>query len=234
MSASERVGPWLLIDAGLGEGAFNIGVLLEQPGPDLEEALALAEDWFGTRGLWHLRLDLRSDHDADMIVAGRAAGLVEWWSEPALLLQPLPILWPGLPRLDLREVRSRDDVEAYVSLEDNERDREFQHEMVSAALELEGFRLLLGFVDGRPVARSMAVVCDGMVGIHNVFVPPTWRNRGYGAAITVAAIEAGRALGAKAACLESTELGLPVYHRLGFIHEYDYVTLHRTNPPVAP
>ena len=234
LSTSERLGPWLLIDAGLGEGTFNIGILIDPPSADLDADLAQAEAWFASRGIWHLRLDLRSEADAPMLAAAANAGLVEWWRQPALLLQPLPLAWPGLPTLEIRLVTTPAEVDAYVSLDEAERDREFQLQMVAAALELEGFCLLLAYDRGRPVARSMAVVTGEIVGIHNVFVPPELRNRGYGAAITIAAIEAGRSLGAKAACLESTELGLPVYHRLGFMYEYEYITMHRSSFPVAP
>lgn len=231
LAASARVGPWQLVDAGLGEGSFNIGVLVE-PSSDPDGDLALAEGWFASRGLWFVRLDFRSDADADMLAAASRAGFVEWWRQPAMLLHPLPSGWPGVPLIEVRDVRTREQVEAYVALDEDEKDRDFQARMVRAASQLDGFRLLLGLEKGEPVARSMAVVTGDMVGIYNVFVPPALRNHGYGAAITVAAIEAGRKLGATAACLESTDLGLPVYRRLGFVELYEYITMQRPGAPV--
>jgi GNAT superfamily N-acetyltransferase len=103
----------------------------------------------------------------------------------------------------------------------------FQEQMTRAAMRLEGHFLLVGYVEGEPVARSMAVVRDGVVGVHNVYVPPSRRRMGYGGAITTATVDLGREMGATAACLEATEMGAPVYRRMGFVHRYDYVTVGR-------
>jgi GNAT superfamily N-acetyltransferase len=89
----------------------------------------------------------------------------------------------------------------------------------------------LGLVEGRPVARSMGVTRGPLIGVHNVYVPPTQRSKGYGAALTAAAIEAGRASGATSACLEATVLGLPVYERMGFRRYDDYLTVGTEGPP---
>jgi GNAT superfamily N-acetyltransferase len=103
----------------------------------------------------------------------------------------------------------------------------FQEQMTRNAVRLEGHVLLLGYEDERPVARAMAVVRDSVVGVHNVYVPPSLRRLGYGAAITAATVDVGRGMGATAACLEATEMGAPVYRRMGFVHRYDYVTVGR-------
>ncbi len=89
----------------------------------------------------------------------------------------------------------------------------------------------LGLLDGVPVARSMAVTHEGAVGIHNVYVAPSQRRKGLGVALTAAAIEAGRAMGATAACLEATALGLPLYRQMGFQRVDDYIVMGRDGPP---
>src|SRR6185436_1810814 len=71
-------------------------------------------------------------------------------------------------------------------------------------------------IDGRPVATSLGMVVDDVVGIYNVATSPDARRRGAGTAVTAAAMTAARAQGAKWAILESSEMGRSVYERLGF------------------
>lgn len=225
-----EVGPWFVMDAGIGDSSFNVGVLQREP-DDPGRALKEAEAWFDSRGLSARRFDLRADKDAAVVDAALAAGYSRRFTAPALSLYPLPCRWPDVPALDWRIVRTEDDVAAYVELEAEEHDdRAFQAGITRAAMRLPGCALVLGAVDARPVARAMTILTGRIGGIHNVYVPPSQRSRGYGAAITAVAVEAGRQLGAGAACLEATELGLPVYERLGFKRRFDYVILG-TRPP---
>ncbi len=153
------------------------------------------------------------------------------FTAPALSLHPLPSHWPAIPHIDWWTVHSEHDVTAYVDLEAEEYgDRAFQAGITRNARDLPGCALVLGAVEGRPVARAMTILTGRIAGIHNVYVPPSQRSRGYGAAITAAAVEVGRQLGADAACLEATELGLPVYERLGFTRRFDYVILGSPPP----
>ena len=78
-------------------------------------------------------------------------------------------------------------------------------------------RCFLGFLGDEPVATSLRFVSDGAVGIYGIATVPSARRRGIGAAMTVAALEDGRAAsGEPLAVLTATDLGLPVYRRLGF------------------
>jgi GNAT superfamily N-acetyltransferase len=74
----------------------------------------------------------------------------------------------------------------------------------------------LAWLDGRPVATSLGMVVDGVVGIYNVATASDARRRGAGGAVTAAAMAAAQAQGARAAILESSPMGLSVYGQLGF------------------
>lgn len=76
--------------------------------------------------------------------------------------------------------------------------------------------LFVGRFDGEPVSSSLAFVGGGAVGLYGVGTAPTHRGRGFGGAISAAAVEWGRARGQRVAVLQATEMGTPVYHRLGF------------------
>lgn len=95
------------------------------------------------------------------------------------------------------------------------------------------FELLLGESGGEAVATSMAVVTGGIVGIFNVQVQPRARGRGFGTAMTAAAMNLGCERGATTAALQASEVGLPVYRKMGFAQRFRYLLLSRPEPEPA-
>lgn len=78
-------------------------------------------------------------------------------------------------------------------------------------------RGVVGSVDGVPLTHAFVTVSDGAMGVYAVGTTESARRRGYGAAITWAAIAAGReAWGEMPVVLQATEMGLPVYLKMGF------------------
>ena len=74
----------------------------------------------------------------------------------------------------------------------------------------------LGRIDGRPVASSMLFASAGVAGVYFVGTLPAARGRGVGRAMTVAALNEARGRGYRIGALQGTEMGVPVYRRLGF------------------
>lgn len=74
-------------------------------------------------------------------------------------------------------------------------------------------RIWVGYVDGRVIATASAYVDDAVTGIYLVVTLPEARGRGYGAAITARAALANPAV---PAVLQASDMGRPVYERLGF------------------
>jgi GNAT superfamily N-acetyltransferase len=74
----------------------------------------------------------------------------------------------------------------------------------------------VGFEGRRPVASASVLVRDGVAGLYNVATMPGSRGRGYGTALSVAALRGGAAAGAHTAILHASPSGLPIYQRLGF------------------
>jgi ribosomal protein S18 acetylase RimI-like enzyme len=73
-----------------------------------------------------------------------------------------------------------------------------------------------GWLDGRIVASSALFTGTGLAGIYAVGTVEDQRGRGIGGAVTAEALREGRRRGLHSAALLSTELGFPVYKRLGF------------------
>jgi ribosomal protein S18 acetylase RimI-like enzyme len=88
--------------------------------------------------------------------------------------------------------------------------------LTPAILELPGAHCYLGEVDDQPVTTGLGVTLGSYVGIFNIATPPAHRRRGYGTAVTARAVADGLAAGAEWAWLQASELGYPVYERLGF------------------
>lgn len=77
-------------------------------------------------------------------------------------------------------------------------------------------RLFVGYAEGRPACISEAVLAGGVAGLYNIITAAAFRRRGLGRAMTLTAMEAGREEGYHTVILEASEMGEPVYRKLGF------------------
>jgi GNAT superfamily N-acetyltransferase len=78
------------------------------------------------------------------------------------------------------------------------------------------WQIHVGRLDGEPVAATILFAGGGVASVYGVGTVPAARGRGIGAAITVKPLLAARERGYRHAVLFSTELGRPVYERIGF------------------
>lgn len=86
----------------------------------------------------------------------------------------------------------------------------------------ERMRACLGHADGRPVACAMVSLAEGVGMVGWVGALPEARGRGLAAACTVWATNQAFALGADIASLQASEMGEPIYERLGYEHLFAY------------
>ncbi len=87
---------------------------------------------------------------------------------------------------------------------------------LSLGLGSTPWRIYVGYLDGAPVATNMLFNGAGVASVYAVATLPAAQRKGIGAAITLKPLLAARDLGYRYGVLFSTEMGQPVYERLGF------------------
>jgi ribosomal protein S18 acetylase RimI-like enzyme len=80
--------------------------------------------------------------------------------------------------------------------------------------EYQGY---VGFANGRPAAIVAIVVAAEAIGVYSLATDPSHRRRGYAESVMRAAVQdAQERTGIERVVLQSTEVGYPLYRRMGF------------------
>ena len=74
----------------------------------------------------------------------------------------------------------------------------------------------VGCADGAPVVSGMGWRTGRTIGVYSIATIESARRRGYGAAMTARVVADGVAAGCDVAALQASEMGRPIYERLGF------------------
>ncbi len=74
----------------------------------------------------------------------------------------------------------------------------------------------VGYADGAPVVSGLGWRSGRTIGVYSIATVESERRRGYGAAMTARVIADGVDAGCDVAALQASEMGRPIYERLGF------------------
>ena len=165
-----------------------------------------------------------------------AAGMIEHWKMPLMVLDPIPSGTPEGAIVDGLEITAVDanGIDAYADVLSNGfgMPRDIAVALLGERLLLEtpGFTGFLAHLDGEPVGASGVYLTDAIAGVYNVATLPAARGRGVGAAVTWAAVLAGRDAGATTSILQASEMGVPVYTRMGFATPAHYRQFEGVKP----
>jgi GNAT superfamily N-acetyltransferase len=219
--ACAEVGEWFVYDAGVDNVDFNTAAISGDADRGASQ-IGEVERWYEQRRAAAC-VKLRPGPDDAVIGALPAAYRETRKREPYLVRALGESLQLPDCGLQIIRVESGEDVTAYDSF-DAERGRPPDWSIAADVTELSGCSLWIGRLDGKVAARAMCVATDPVATIHNVVVAEEFRGRGFGKAITRAAVAACAAAGADYACLGSSTMGLPMYLAMGFEHRYDLAT----------
>src|SRR5262249_8553047 len=139
---------------------------------------------------------------------------------PPLMLRPVGGEAPPLPEgLEIGPVRAVDDLDQFTTtLVEAFPVPELESLPLGgdgpARLGVDGWHMGVGRIDGRPVATAAAWVRGGVVGVEWISARPETRGVGVGAAVTWAATMSDPT---RPAMLIASDLGQPVYARMGYL-----------------
>jgi GNAT superfamily N-acetyltransferase len=74
----------------------------------------------------------------------------------------------------------------------------------------------VGYAGGDPVVSGLGWRTGRTIGVYSIATIQSARRRGYGAAMTARVVADGALAGCDAAALQASEMGRPIYERLGF------------------
>ncbi len=223
--ATRQFGPLAAASAGVPVPLFNRVFLFEVPhAGDLSAAVA----WMAERDVPFLVtvtgpvLENVTSHldDLDLVRAGE---------QPGMAMASLDGIPPPGSAADIAEVTDPDEREAFSAVTASAfgMEPDGAEQLDRAALAAENVRLFLGSLDGRPAASGLLVRSGDVAGLYSIGVREPFRRRGIGEAMSRAVLRAGREAGCRVGVLQSSEMGYPLYERMGF---ETVVTYHQFEP----
>lgn len=181
-----------------------------------------------TRTPWRLVTTAESRDDYAPLI--RDMGLTLERTLPGMLLEPYPVAAPAVPPgLTIREVGDVDGIREFFRTgavafgsPPDAFDSVVEGFASEAKAQRSPARLYVGRAEGKPAATAIRFTNHQVAGIFFVGTLPEFRRRGFGEAITWRAAMDGRREGCIASYLQASEMGRPVYERMGYRVVADY------------
>lgn len=207
---------------------FNFAAVLHPDAPSLDELLPVAREFFAAAASgWGILVEGDAQHPMEAELLARGWAVAE--DEPAYVLRDLSALAlrPNT-ELTVRAARTAADIDAYHAVTMGafqmppEMDALFRIPPTLVDDALIG--VFVGSVGGADVSAAMYSRSGDTAVLAGVATLEAHRGRGYGDAVSRAALVHAAGRGCTTASLRSGPLSRPVYERIGF----RYVCQHRT------
>jgi len=138
---------------------------------------------------------------------------------PGMALSPLEPPDDAPPGLEIRTVADQATLDEHMAIS-AESFRINPRELPALAplklIEQPGWFIYVGYVDGQPVTSSSLLLSGDTAGVYWVGTVAAHRKRGLGEAMTWHALREGAKRGATVGILQASNMGKPIYERMGF------------------
>lgn len=189
------------------------------------EAIEAAVEWMHDRGdpFWLTTTDERR---AEVEAVASSLDLVDAGvSQPGMVLRSLDGIPAPSSEASIERVTDEDDLEELVPVFADVFD--VPHDVTEtlippSVLDDATYELLVGRIDGRCVSCGTLLQRDGVAGVYSIATVEDHRGRGIGTDMTWEVLRAGRESGCQIGVLQSSEMGYPVYEKMGFEPVVDY------------
>jgi hypothetical protein len=223
----ERAGGVALLASGLPLRLFNLVLLDDDAEPDALEAAVHRMRELGVRFAVNLR-DGFDDRHRPRLEALRLVPIGDGTWMPGMALQPLPAAGsaPVPTGGELRRVNDAAGIAAHVeaAAAGFEMPVDWVRAVVTPGLIGDpAASLYVGFEAGVAVASGLGIRTGSTIGVYNIATVEAARGRGWGRAMTMRIVDDGAAARCDVAILQASEMGRPIYERLGFRTVVDYV-----------
>jgi ribosomal protein S18 acetylase RimI-like enzyme len=207
----------LLARTGAREEWWNIAFVMRRlDSPD--EAIRAAVNYFDDHKQPFI-LRVRDGVDPAAEAASEALGVKYNDTIPGMTLHPIPAIPDPPPGL---EIRTADDEKGLADF--------IEISAEAYGMSAEGLRKLItldllrhprwftyvGYVDGRAATTSTLLVTGDIAGVYWVGTRNDFRKRGLGEALTWHTISEGAKAGCTVSALQASDMGKPIYERMGF------------------
>jgi ribosomal protein S18 acetylase RimI-like enzyme len=207
----------LITNSGMPVPWFNIGFITRRPA-DADGAVRRIAAYFDERRMPFI-IRLREGLDPAAERAAEAQGIAYTDTVPGMVLPAMPTSVAAPVGLEIQTVGDSSTMRhhADVLAESFAMPRDFAEQFVSEnLLHIPDVELYVGYIDGEPVASSALVASHQAAGVYNVGCLDSHRRKGYGEAMTRYAVQRGAELGCTFGSLQASEMGRPLYERMGF------------------
>lgn len=197
---------------------FNSAFLVPGGARSTAARVRRAVDFFGDQGVPFV-VRARREVAADLPGVASSSGLVEAGVLPLMGLPAIGTTPEPPAGLEVRTVDGGDALDHHAAVVASAFGMGLElarHLFTPALLHTDGLQMFVGYVGGDAVATSLVAVTGETAGVYNVATDHGWRRRGLGEALTWWAVAAGARAGATRATLQASEMGRPVYERMGF------------------
>ncbi len=198
---------------------FNWAAVIGTPAT-VDQVRRFGDTYFAGRdGGWGVLVEADAGHPIEAEIRNRGWAVAE--EEPAFVMPALPAAAESLPDLEVRQAKDAAGLRTFTETAGAAfgTPADLLEKMLppEASAVDPDIAYFVGYCDSRPVATAMMYRVGPTACIAGVAVLPEYRRRGFGSAVTAAAIAAGAAVGCTSAALRAGPMAIGLYRRMGFL-----------------